>query len=167
MQQPGSKKNPYVTYILHNLNETKTFGLVLASQARPGDVITLDGGLGAGKTTLTQFIGLGLEVPKDCYITSPTFSIMHEYPGRIPLYHMDLYRLQYDDLEELGLDEYLYGSGLCVIEWPECLDDLTPQDRLHIHLELTSENSRTATLTTYGTFNIDGIARRLVSLQGG
>ncbi len=139
--------------LLRNIDETKAFGLRLGREAQPGDVITLDGGLGAGKTTLTQFIGQGLGVPPDCYITSPTFSIMHEHNGRIPLYHMDLYRLGYEDLEELGLEDYLYGDGLCVIEWPERLEDLMPQNRLHINLEISSESSRAATLTAYGTFN--------------
>ncbi|NOX25871.1 MAG: tRNA (adenosine(37)-N6)-threonylcarbamoyltransferase complex ATPase subunit type 1 TsaE [Deltaproteobacteria bacterium] len=125
---------------------------MLGQQARPGDIITLDGGLGAGKTALSQFIGQGLGVPADCYITSPTFSIVHEYPGRIPFYHMDLYRLGYEDLEELGLEDYLYGKGLCVIEWPERLEDLMPRHRLHVNLTLTSESSRTATLTAIGAF---------------
>jgi len=139
--------------LLRNLDETRDFGLRLGREAQPGDIITLDGGLGAGKTTLTQFIGQGLGVPPDCYITSPTFSIMHEYNGRIPLYHMDLYRLGYEDLEELGLEDYLYGGGLCVIEWPGRLEDLMPQNRLHINLEISSENSRAATLTAYGSVN--------------
>lgn len=125
---------------------------MLGQQARPGDIITLNGSLGAGKTALCQFIGQGLGVPEGCYITSPTFSIVHEYPGRIPFYHMDLYRLEYEDLEELGLEDYLYGKGLCVIEWPERMEDLMPRHRLHIDLTLNSETSRTATLTAIGTF---------------
>ncbi len=138
---------------LDNLEETKAFGNRLGKQARSGDVITLDGGLGAGKTTLTQFIGQGLDVPANSYITSPTFAIMHEYSGRIPLYHMDLYRLGYEDLEELGIEDYLYGKGLCVIEWPDRLEDLMPRNRLHINLQIISENRRVATLTAYGDFS--------------
>ena len=138
---------------LPSLSQTLAFGLKLGQQAKPGDIISMGGGLGAGKTTLTKFIGQGLGVPKHCYITSPTFSIIHEYPGsNIPLYHMDLYRLHGADLEELGIEDYLYGEGLCVIEWPDRLEDMMPENRLHIELEITSETSRTAKLTGYGRF---------------
>jgi len=133
------------------LNDTKRTGLLLGTSAEAGDVITLRGPLGAGKTTLTQFIGEGLEVPVGCYITSPTFSLMHEYPGRLPLYHMDLYRLgDEEEVEELGFLEYIYGDGLTVIEWSERLGSLMPAERLAIHLEFNGENSRTITLSVIG-----------------
>ncbi len=121
---------------------------MIGRTARPGDIITLTGNMGAGKTTLTQAIGLGLMVPEEHYITSPTFSLLHEYPGRIPLYHMDLYRLaDEEEIEALGFEDYLYGDGLCVIEWPERLGSLMPEDRLNIDLSFVSENSRRANLT--------------------
>lgn len=130
---------------------TNAFGHLLGEEARPGDIITLAGNLGAGKTTLTQAIGKGLRVPEECYITSPTFSLLHEYPGRIPLYHMDLYRLaDEEEIEALGFEDYLYGEGLCVIEWPERLGTLMPEERLHIDLRFSSETERVATLTGYG-----------------
>ena len=78
--------------------------------------------LGAGKTTLTQFIAAGLEVPPDCYVISPSFSLMLEYPGRIPLYHLDCYRLTgEDDVEGSGLMDYIVADGLAVVEWPDRL----------------------------------------------
>ena len=94
---------------LKSLEEHCCLGRLLGELALPGDVICLDGDLGAGKTTLTQAIARGLDVPNTCYVTSPSFAIFHEYPGRIPLYHMDFYRLQ-DSLEivELGFEEYFY-----------------------------------------------------------
>lgn len=141
-----------LTLELNSLNRTEIFGRHLGNQARPGDIITLEGGLGAGKTTLTQFIGLGAGVPETCYITSPTFSLLHEYQGRIPFYHLDLYRLTADEIFELGFEEYLYGEGLTVIEWPDRLEDLMPENRLHIALDFTSETSRLAQLTGHGTF---------------
>lgn len=141
-----------LTLELDSLYRTEIFGRHLGSQARPGDIITLEGGLGAGKTTLTQFIGLGLGVPPDCYITSPTFSLLHEYPGRIPLYHLDLYRLSAADIFELGFEEYLYGEGLTVIEWPDRLEELMPANRLHICLAFSAETARLARLTAYGSF---------------
>jgi len=138
---------------LLSLQHTKTLGNVLGRIVQPGDVITLGGSLGAGKTFLTQAIGLGLGVDPRIYITSPTFSLLHEYKGRIPLYHMDLYRLGSEsEIESLGLPEYFYGEGLTVIEWPERLGSLMPKERLHIDLLISGESSRTAKLTAHGEF---------------
>ena len=136
---------------LPTLQQTQTLGRIIGEEASPGQIILLAGGLGAGKTTLTQAIGRGLAVDEQHYITSPTFSIIHEYPGRIPLYHMDFYRINDEvELVELGIEEYLYGNGLAVIEWPERLGTLTPVERLQIKLDITGETSRTATLTANG-----------------
>lgn len=151
------------TIALASLAETITFGRLLGQEARPGDIITLGGNLGAGKTTLTQAIGQGLMVPENCYITSPTFSLLHEYPGRLPLYHMDLYRLaDEEEIEVLGFEDYLYGDGLCVIEWPERLGSLMPEERLHIELCFTDETARRAELTGYG----DNWQQRIPTLSG-
>lgn len=139
------------TIDLPSLEQTVSFGRRLGNIALPGDVITLAGGLGAGKTTLTQAIGQGLMVPENYYITSPTFSLLHEYPGRIPLYHMDLYRLtNEEEIEALGFEDYLYGNGLTVIEWPDRLGSLLPGDRLDIEISFTSEIGRKAILTQHG-----------------
>ena len=139
------------TFTLASPKATADFGRLLGREALPGDIITLGGNLGAGKTTLTQAIGQGLLVPAQCYITSPTFSLLHEYPGRIPLHHMDLYRLaDEEEIEVLGFEDYLYGEGLCVIEWPERLGSLMPEERLHIDIRFAGETARTAALTGYG-----------------
>jgi tRNA threonylcarbamoyladenosine biosynthesis protein TsaE len=138
------------TIVLDSLEATALLGRRLGGMAQPGDIITLEGDLGAGKTTLTQSIGQGLGVPADCYITSPTFSLLHEYPGRLTLYHMDLYRLGVDEIIDLGFEEYLYGEGLTVVEWPDRLEGIMPPDRLRIELELSSETTRTAHLTWHG-----------------
>jgi tRNA threonylcarbamoyladenosine biosynthesis protein TsaE len=127
-------------------------GRKLGQLARPGDVITLAGDLGAGKTTLTQAIGEGLGVPNHFYITSPTFSLLHEYPGRLPLYHMDLYRLAGEgELENLGFEDYIYGDGLTVIEWPDRLGSMLPDDRLEVCLEFVGPDGRTAAFMACGT----------------
>lgn len=140
------------TLELATLEQTLTLGRTLGKIALPGDVITLTGSLGAGKTTLTQAIGQGLEVPENYYITSPTFSLLHEYPGRIPLYHMDLYRLaDEEEIEALGFEDYLYGDGLTVIEWPDRLGSLLPREHLDVELVFVSETSRKALLTHQGT----------------
>lgn len=138
------------TIHLPSLSATIRLGHRLGEIAEPGNIITLEGDLGAGKTTLTQSIGQGLNVPADCYITSPTYTLLHEYQGRIPLYHMDLYRLSCQEIIDLGFEDYLYGEGLSVVEWPDRLDEIMPRDRLEIKIEITSETTRTAHLTWHG-----------------
>jgi len=136
---------------LSSLEMTLALGRHIGSNVLPGDVITLSGDLGAGKTTLTQAIGQGLGVPEDCYITSPTFSLLHEYEGRLPLYHMDLYRLSgEEDFIDLGFEEYIYGNGVTVIEWPDRLSSSMPENRLHIELAIINDTVRTAEVTGYG-----------------
>ena len=136
---------------LSTLQRTESLGTVLGKIAEPGDIITLAGTLGAGKTALTQYIGRGLGIDPRIYITSPTFSLLHEYQGRIPLYHMDLYRLgPEEEIESLGFPEYFYGHGLTVIEWSERLGSLMPAERLHIELVISGEISRTAHLSAHG-----------------
>jgi len=136
---------------LSSLKQTEALGKVLGAEVEPGDIITLEGVLGAGKTALTQAIARGLGVDPRIYVTSPTFSLLHEYQGRIPLYHLDLYRLAgEEEIESLGFREYFYSKGLTVIEWPERLGSLTPGERLHIELVISAETSRTANLTGHG-----------------
>ncbi|MDA8164149.1 MAG: tRNA (adenosine(37)-N6)-threonylcarbamoyltransferase complex ATPase subunit type 1 TsaE [Desulfobacteraceae bacterium] len=141
-----------ITLRLESPEATAALGRRLGEAARPGDVVTLGGSLGAGKTTLTQAIGQGLGVPPTCYITSPTFSLLHEYPGRLPLYHLDLYRLgSEEELAELGVEDWLYGEGMAVIEWPDRLGSMLPAERLHIELRLESATARTVTVTAFGS----------------
>ncbi len=143
--------DPVTSFQLPSLDTTEIFGRALGADARPGDIITLIGDLGSGKTTLTQAIGRGLGVPPSCYITSPTFSLMHEYPGRLPLYHMDLYRLaDEEEILALGFEEYIYGSGLTIIEWPDRLGELMPTERLQITLKCITEHGRSAEVIGHG-----------------
>lgn len=134
-------KLPSLTFA--TLQETLFFGNSLGEQVSGGDVICLDGELGAGKTTLTQAIAAGLKVPQKYYVTSPSFNVFHEYPGRIPLYHMDFYRLgDSDDVLTMGLDEYFYGNGVVVIEWAEKAEDLLPPDCLRLFLSAINKDQR-------------------------
>ncbi|MEA3469981.1 MAG: tRNA (adenosine(37)-N6)-threonylcarbamoyltransferase complex ATPase subunit type 1 TsaE [Thermodesulfobacteriota bacterium] len=129
--------------LLHDLQETAAFGQLLAKLAMPGDVICLSGDLGAGKTALTQEIAKGLGVPDSCYVTSPTFSILQEYPGTLPLYHMDFYRLSDEtEVEDLGFEEYFYLSGLTVIEWSERAGALIPDTRLLLRMTILKDLTR-------------------------
>jgi len=123
-------------------------GAILGELALAGDVIALQGGLGAGKTLFTQGVARGMGIGADTRITSPTFGLVHEYQGRLPLFHLDLYRLAgEDDIEAAGLTDYLYGDGLAVIEWAERLGYLMPAQRLDIILKIMGENQRKACLT--------------------
>ena len=140
--------NSYKIY-LKDLSETEKLGRLLGELALPGEMICLDGDLGAGKTTLTQAIARGLKVPESCYVTSPSFAMLHEYNGRIPMYHMDFYRL-YDATEviELGFEEYFYLEGLTVIEWANRAVEILPPERLSLQITLNVDLSRTVIFQT-------------------
>jgi tRNA threonylcarbamoyladenosine biosynthesis protein TsaE len=107
-----------------------------------GDTVCLYGDLGAGKTSFSYGIALGLEV-KEKYITSPTFAFVNEYAGRVPLYHIDLYRLRgADELDSIGFEEYLGSDGVTVIEWAERAEDELPEERLSVYLTYVDESRR-------------------------
>lgn len=145
---------------INNLDDTLKLGTLLGRLAGPGDVICLDGDLGAGKTALSQAIARGLGVPETCYVTSPSFAILHEYQGRIPMYHMDFYRLQDSgEVEDLGFDEYFYLAGLTVIEWSIRAVDLLPDERLILVITQSDDLSRTITLK--GTQKYSDVLRRI------
>lgn len=140
-------------FILKTLKDTRKLGLLLGSHANPGDIICLDGDLGAGKTTLSQAIAAGLEIPPDCYVTSPSFAILHEYTGRMVMYHMDFYRLESsEEVEDLGFEEYFYLEGLTVIEWANRAVDILPKERMSFTLSLKADLSRAVTLTAPSKF---------------
>ena len=138
---------------LKKLADTEKLGRLLGQSAAPGDVICLDGDLGAGKTTLTQAIARGLGVPEDCYVTSPSFAILHQYEGRLPMYHMDFYRLHDGaDALDLGFDEYFYLDGVTVIEWSKRAETILPRERLSLLFRLHDGMQRTVTITATGAF---------------
>jgi tRNA threonylcarbamoyladenosine biosynthesis protein TsaE len=120
-------------------NETDRFAAKLASFLKPGDVIALEGELGAGKTTFTKGLARGLEIRKT--VNSPTFTIIKEYHGRMSLYHMDVYRVA-DSCEDLGFDEYFEGDGVTVVEWAHLIEEQLPDARLNIFLYHEGQEKR-------------------------
>ncbi|OFO62821.1 tRNA threonylcarbamoyladenosine biosynthesis protein TsaE [Peptoniphilus sp. HMSC075B08] len=119
---------------LNNLEETEKFGLFLGENLRPGDVVCLNGDLGAGKTTLTKSIAKGLGIHD--YVTSPTFTIVNEYYSEIDLYHIDTYRLDdMVDVDYLGFDEYFYSDGVTIVEWAEKIRDALPEEYMEINIK--------------------------------
>ncbi len=133
---------------------TRRLGFTMGTLLDPGDILTLRGGLGAGKTFLTGALARGLGVDPQIPITSPSFTLINEYKGRLHIYHLDLYRLgDPDELENLPWKEALYGSGVAVIEWPERLGPFLPDERLDINIEMTGEESRLFTIKAYGLRN--------------
>ena len=131
--------------------ETMRLGEKLGQFVQPGDLILLDGDLGAGKTTLTKGLAKSGGISKN--VKSPTFTRIREYDqGRIPLYHMDVYRLEDGGAEDLGLDEYFDGDGVSVVEWSEFIADLLPTDYLRVALSRDGDgdDQRTVTVTPHG-----------------
>ena len=122
--------------------ETRALGEKLAGRLRPGDVLLLEGDLGAGKSELTRGIAKGLGVAET--VTSPSFTILNVYEsGRCPLYHFDWYRLESsEELYELGMDEYLGGDGIAVVEWPGRCPDAVPESAVRIRMTAAGENER-------------------------
>jgi tRNA threonylcarbamoyladenosine biosynthesis protein TsaE len=133
------------------LEETQALGAALGRGLGPGDVVLLFGDLGAGKTAFVQGLALGLGVPPERRVASPTFTLVNEHTGRCPLYHIDLYRIEgADELEEIGMREYLEGGGVTVIEWAERLDRLLPRERLEVAITSTGPEARTLVARAVG-----------------
>lgn len=135
--------------ITKNPEETKNLGKDVSKLVKPGDTLAFYGELGAGKTCFIQGISLGLEV-KD-YVTSPSFTIINEYQGKVPIYHFDLFRLDNaEEILELGYKEYFYGAGLTVIEWAEKIEQLLPKEHLKIDIRFKDRYERTISFISQG-----------------
>lgn len=132
---------------IDSLKDTQAIAHRLALLVAPGDVITLEGQLGVGKTAFTKALAEGLGVKE--HVTSPTFTIVKEYNGEMPLYHMDAYRLE-DSEDDIGFDEYFYGDGVTVIEWAQFIIDFIPEKRLDITLTYINEHERELYLSPIG-----------------
>lgn len=130
---------------------TSRFGHALGERLFRGAVVALVGTLGAGKTHLVRAIAEGAGVPDACLVTSPTFVLLQEYFGRLPLYHFDVYRLPSEAaFADLGIEEYLDSDGACLIEWADRVPNCLPADHLVVRLEMTGPTARRATLLAAG-----------------
>lgn len=136
--------------VSNSAGQTRKIGMKLGKLAAAGDVILLVGSLGAGKTCLTQGIAQGLGI--DEYTASPSFVLVREYKGKLPLYHIDLYRLdKIEEVTQLGLDDYLYGKGVCVVEWADKGLSVLPEEHLLIEMQIVSPMKRKLSFMPRGT----------------
>ncbi len=144
--------------VTHGSERTRELARQLGSLLESGDVLSLDGPLGAGKTCFTQGLAAGLGVPDAGYLSSPSYTLMNEYTGRLSLYHFDAYFAEKaESLSEAGADDYLFGSGVCVIEWGERVAELLPEDRWSVQIEILGMEKR--------GFRIEGPRDRLERLR--
>lgn len=130
--------------------ETLAIGRILSESLEPGDIICLKGQLGAGKTHLVKGISSGLGISEHV-VNSPTFTLIHEYKGRLPVYHFDLYRVKdVSELRDIGTEDYLYGQGVCIVEWPEILENDLPANAVHVTIEKIDVSTRKLSIATSG-----------------
>jgi tRNA threonylcarbamoyladenosine biosynthesis protein TsaE len=123
--------------------ETIRVGKEIGSRLLPGDVVALTGELGAGKTQFIKGLAAGVGIENSAYLSSPSFTLIHEYPGEIPFYHMDFFRLaKEEEAEALGLEEYFQGGGITAIEWADKISSLLPKELLSIRIAYVAKNIR-------------------------
>ena len=133
----------------HSAEETERFGETLAASLHPGSVVAYTGELGMGKTAFTR--GLARRLGCRSRVTSPTFTIVNEYEGNIPLFHFDMYRLtSSDDLFDIGWEDYLARGGVCAVEWSERVTDALPPDTVFVNIARDTENENWRTITVTG-----------------
>ena len=130
-----------LTFFTHSADETTALGYKIGKKLKKGDIIAMQGTLAAGKTTITKGIAQALDISEE--ITSPTFCLISEYYGKMPLHHMDVYRLDgTEDFINLGVDDMLYGDGVCIIEWSEKIMDELPKNTIILRILPQDDNSR-------------------------
>ena len=141
--------------------DTFSFGKWIGENALAGQVYTLVGDLGVGKTVFTQGVAAGLEITEP--VNSPTFTIIQEYEsGRMPFYHFDVYRIgDIEEMEEIGYDDYFYGNGICLIEWANLIEEILPEDRIQITIEKDLEKG-----FDYRKITVTGLPKKVLPKSG-
>lgn len=141
-----------ITIETTNAEETFKLGVKIGEQAKPGEIYTLNGDLGVGKTVFTQGVAKGLHIEEP--VNSPTFTIVQVYEeGRMPFYHFDVYRIgDIEEMEEIGYDDYFFGNGVCLIEWAELIQELLPERIISVTIEKNPEKG-----FDYRKITIDGL----------
>ena len=153
-------------FVADSLEKTNFLGRELAFLVLPGDLIALSGELGAGKTTFVKALAASLGIAEDD-VSSPSYTLLNEYAGQIPMYHFDLYRLEgADDVDDLGFDEYMEGDGLAVVEWADVAPQILPSEYLEIKIMISGEESRDLELKGIGERYVKIVERLRGSLQG-
>ena len=148
--------NTPLLFVSDSIKKTNFLGKELGFFMQAGDTIALSGELGAGKTTFVKAMATALGISKDD-VSSPSYTLLNEYYGRIPMYHFDLYRLEgADDVDDLGFDEYMAGDGRALVEWAELAPQILPSQYLEINIMISGEQSR--------DFEIKGIGERYVQI---
>ncbi len=146
-----SRQEAAALYVSTTPDETRALAEAMGRHVRPGDLIALIGELGSGKTLFVGGLAQGLGVDPAVHVSSPTFTIMHRYRGRVPLYHIDLYRIDTPEaFATLGLEEYLEGDGVAAVEWAEHGEAMLPRERLTVHLRQTGSEAREIELVPVG-----------------
>ena len=141
----------HIRITTHSITETQELGRALGAGIHEAIIIALTGDLGTGKTAFVQGLAKGLDVPEQYYITSPTFTLINEYPGRHPLFHVDLYRIEHaSELEEIGLDEILQQNAVIAIEWADRLFGETLSGHLELFFRMVDESTRQIDMFAYG-----------------
>lgn len=137
-----------MTFVTHSAEETIQLGKKIGAMLQPGAIIAMEGNLAAGKTTITKGIAESLGIQET--ITSPTFTLISEYEGKIPLYHMDVYRLDScEDFINLGVEDLMYGEGVSIIEWSERVREELPKSTITLRLEVREDGGRDITLENW------------------
>lgn len=137
-----------MTFVTHSAEETIQLGKKIGSMLQPGAIIAMEGNLAAGKTTITKGIAKSLGIEET--ITSPTFTLISEYAGKMPLYHMDVYRLDScEDFINLGVEDLMYGDGVSIIEWSERVREELPKSTITLRLEIREDGGRDITLENW------------------
>ena len=148
--------------VASSVEETLRIGAFLGRHLSNGSIVTLHGELGSCKTCRTRGIPQVLKVPEGFYVTSPSYSLINEYPGRLPLFHVDLYRVRdVGELEELGLEDIMGGNGVTVIEWADRLAADLLNERLAVGMSIVNDRTRALQLTGYGPQAVDLVERCL------